>query len=193
MNQIIKINLLRLRASKKDSSDEAAECTREAFKILNRIQAFSPERWAESKPSLLDDWILVGNIYQSAVVLYCISSLQSLSVLPRTPALREICSISASLLQVLLDDALPSPKLKTFFLWPLVVLVVEAVHGGGEMRIFVLKHLVRMSRNVGTYIPLTGKDVLERFWASGRADWDSCLNKPYAFVMLASVDVSRLL
>lgn len=87
---------------------------------------------------------------------------------------------------------MPSPRLKTFFLWPLIVLGVAAVHSGNDMRIFVIKHLEEMSRNVRTYIPLTGKDVLERFWASGRTDWDACFDKPYAFVVQASVDVSKL-
>lgn len=72
------------------------------------------------------------------------------------------------------------------------MLGVEAVHSGNDMRIFVLNHLEEMSRNVGTYIPLTGKEALEKFWASGRTDWDACFDKPYAFVMQASVDVSKL-
>lgn len=190
--EIIKINLIRLRVSKKDSLHVAKTFTTEAFKILNRIQAFSPETWAESKPSAHDDWVLVGNIYQYAVALYCILSLQSLSVLPRTAALRETCKLSANLLQILLREGVPSPRLKTFFLWPLIVLGVEAVHSDNDMRVFVLKNLEDMSRNVGTYIPLTGKDVLERFWASGSTDWDACFDKPYAFVMQASVDVSKL-
>ncbi|PCG96518.1 Protein of unknown function DUF3468 [Penicillium occitanis (nom. inval.)] len=148
--EIIKINLIRLRVSKHDSPDVAKDFTLEAFKTLNRIQAFSPETWAESKSSAHDDWVL-------------------------------------------LSEAMPSPRLKTFFLWPLIVLGVAAVHNSNNMRIFVIKHLEEMSRNLGTYIPLTGKDVLEGFWASGRTEWDACFDKPYAFVMQASVDVSKLL
>lgn len=72
------------------------------------------------------------------------------------------------------------------------MLGVEAAHSGNDVRIFVLRNLEELSRSVGTYIPLTGKDVLERFWASGSTDWDSCFDKPYAFVMQPSVDVSRL-
>lgn len=190
--EVIKINLIRLRAAKMSSPDVIQDFTTAAFKILNRIQAFSPEKWAESKPSAHADWILIGNIYQSAVALYCILSLQSLSVLPRTADLRKTCNLTASLLQLLLSEATPSPRLKTFFLWPLVVLGVEAAHSGNDVRIFVLRNLEELSRSVGTYIPLTGKDVLERFWASGSTDWDSCFDKPYAFVMQPSVDVSRL-
>jgi hypothetical protein len=71
------------------------------------------------------------------------------------------------------------------------VLGVDAVH---SVTICVLcaKAFGRDKSQCGTYIPLTGEEVLERFWASGRTVWDAYFYKPYAFVMQASVDVSKL-
>ncbi|KAG2421613.1 hypothetical protein HFD88_005588 [Aspergillus terreus] len=189
--EIIKINHLRARASKQDPA-ELNGLTHEASNILNRIHAFSSEQWTMSKPSSKEDWILVGNVYQAAVALYCILSLQSLSVLPRTPLLRARQTYHGQHLQALLNEALPSPRIKRFILWPLVVLGVQAVNGGAGMRAFVREQLPEMSRHIGSYVPLTAKDVLEKFWASGETRWDACFDRPYALATQIAVDLSGL-
>lgn len=75
-------------------------------------------------------------------------------------------------------------------LWPLVMLGMEAVHGGAAMRSFVAKELPELSRHIGTYVPLTAKAVLEKFWASGETRWDACFDRPYAFAAQIAVDLS---
>lgn len=191
--EIIRINYLRLRATKIIPITEAEDLTNEAYEILNRIQSFWPEQWAESKPtSRRDEWILLGSVRQAAVALYCIHSLQSISVLPRIPFLRESRYLHSQQLQSLLKRALPLPRLSLFMLWPLIVLGVEAVNGSLAMRVFVQEKLPEMSRSTGMLAPLTAKGVLERFWDSGRTDWDSCFDRPYAFIMVPAVDASKL-
>ncbi|RYP63982.1 hypothetical protein DL771_009017 [Monosporascus sp. 5C6A] len=59
-----------------------------------------------------------------------------------------------------------------------LLLSVEAVHGSAAIRAFVAKRLPQLSRDVGTYVPLTAKRVLELFWGSGEARWDACFDKP---------------
>lgn len=189
--EVIKINHLRVRASKQDPA-ELENLAQEAYQILQRIQFFSSEQWAESKPSSKGDWILVGNLFQAAVMIYCILSLQSLSVLPLTPQLRASCTSNSQLLQILLKDALSSPRTKRFLVWPLVVLGVEAVNGSALMRNFVREQLSELSCYIGSHAPLTAKDVLERFWASGKTDWDACFDRPYMFPMQIAVDISKL-
>ncbi|GES66689.1 hypothetical protein ATEIFO6365_0015023200 [Aspergillus terreus] len=189
--EIIKINHLRGRASKQDPA-ELNGLTHEASNILLRIHAFSSEQWTMSKPSSKEDWILVGNVYQAAVALYCILSLQSLSVLPRTPLLRARHTSHGQLLQALLNEALSSPRIKRFVLWPLVVLGVQAVNGGAGMRAFVRQQLPEMSRHIGSYVPLSAKDVLEKFWASGETRWDACFDRPYTLATQIAVDLSGL-
>lgn len=190
--EIIKINHLRMRATRYNAT-RAEGLSQEAYEILERVYGFLPEQWAKSKPSSQEDWTLIGNVYQAAVALYCILSLQSLSVLPATSVLRARCNTHGQLLRVLLNEGLSSPKMKRFMIWPLVLLGVEAVHGGAAMRAFVAKQLPELSRDIGTYVPLTAKRVLELFWNSGETRWDACFDRPYAFTTQIAVDTSRLL
>jgi hypothetical protein len=189
--EIVKINYLRMRATALEFR-RAEELSQLAYEMLGRIDDFSPTQWAESKFSSKEEWMLLGDIFQAAVALYCILSLQSLSILPISPSLRARCTMHGHLLQVLLNKALQSPSLKRFLLWPLVLLGVEAVNGDLAMRAFVVKQLPEMSRHFGTYVPLTAKEVLERFWASGETRWDVCFERPYAFTMQIAVDLSQL-
>ncbi|ROT39998.1 hypothetical protein SODALDRAFT_332150 [Sodiomyces alkalinus F11] len=191
--EIIRINHLRMQAV----TDDAAEVERfetEGFDILERIHGFSPQQWAETKSAATQnsDWVLMGCVYRAAVALYCILSLQSLSVLPSTQTLRDCCTTHAHLLHFLLSEGLSSPRFQRFMVWPLAVLGVEAVHGCAEMRAFVAEQLPLISRHVGIYVPLAAKRVLESFWASGMTSWDACFDKPYVFTTQIAVDTSRL-
>lgn len=190
--EIIKINHLRMQATRPDATDTEA-LQKEGYEILERINCFSPHRLAESKHSCREDWVLVGHVYQAAVALYCILSLQSLSILPETPALRIQCATHGRVMQMLLRETLASKKLKRFMIWPLVLLGVEAVYGGASMRAFVAEQLSELSHDVGSYVPLTAKRVLELFWASGETRWDVCFGRPYVFTMQIAVDTSRLM
>ncbi|KAF4167646.1 hypothetical protein CNMCM6936_004703 [Aspergillus lentulus] len=189
--EIIRINHLRVRAWKQDPAG-LEDLAHEAYGVLTRINVFSSEKWADSKPSSKEDWRIVGKSYQAAVSLYCILSLQSLSVLPLNPPLTASCVSHGRLLQDLLNEALLSPRIKRSILWPLVVLGVQAVYGGAGMRAFVREHLPEMSRHIGSYVPLTAQAVLEKFWASGETCWDACFDKPYTVVTQLAVDLSQL-
>ncbi|KAK4119657.1 C6 zinc finger domain-containing protein [Parathielavia appendiculata] len=199
--EIIRINHLRMRATMHGEQETGTqELAQEVHVILERIHHFSPEHWADIKPRSREDWALMGRIYQTAVTLYCVSSLQSLSVLPTTPHLSASCAAHARLLHQLLALAVVSPRIKRFTLWPLVVLGVVAascshMHGGGatSARAFVAAQLPVLSRHVGTYVPLTAKSVLDKFWASGETSWDACFDRPYAFFTQLAVDTSRIL
>ncbi|KAL7943902.1 fungal-specific transcription factor domain-containing protein [Trichoderma barbatum] len=190
--EIIKINHLRMQATRPDAFD-IGTLQKEGYEVLERIHCFSPQQLAESKHSSQEDWRLVGEVYQAAVALYCTLSLQSLSILPEAPALRTQCATHGRTLQMILRVTLASKKLKRFMIWPLVLLGVEAVHGGAPMRAFVAKQLSEISQDVGTYVPLTAKRVLEHFWASGETRWDVCFARPYVFTMQIAVDTSRLM
>lgn len=80
---IIRINHLRLQAFLHPTTEYEAK----ALELLGRITAFSPGQWAMSCGAP-EKGISLGHVYRSAVILYCILSLQSLSVLPRMAQLR---------------------------------------------------------------------------------------------------------
>ncbi|OGM47901.1 hypothetical protein ABOM_002779 [Aspergillus bombycis] len=188
--EIIKINYLRVRATKSDP-EAPSVLVDDAYEILNRIHGFSPDQWAEPKLASHAEWALLGNIHQAAVALYCILSLQSLAILPQSSFLQHHCIAHAQLLQRLLIDALTSHRFERFIIWDLVVLGVAAVNDAGT-RSFVREQLPQLSRSTGTYAPLMAETLLERFWASGETHWDACFDQPYTFAMNMSVDVSGL-
>lgn len=189
--EIIKINHLRMQGWKRDPS-ESEDFSQEAYEILRRVHDFSPEQWATSKPSSTKDWILIGTTYQVAVELFCIYSLQSVSILPEA-LLRPLCTTHGQRLQELLIEAFLSRHIKRFMIWPLILLGVEAVYGTAEMRALVTFQLTELSYDVGTYGPLTANGVLESFWASGKTRWDDCFDQPYAFTMQIAVDTSQII
>ncbi|KAJ5151639.1 C6 zinc finger domain-containing protein [Penicillium capsulatum] len=188
--EIVKINHIRVLSLKQQPTE--VDLLKEGYKALHRVQAFSSEEWAENKPASKKDWLLLADVYQVSTELFCLLSLQSLAILPRSPLMRENCNTHAELLQVLLEQALVALPIKRFLLWPMVVLGVEAAQGGALMRAFVREQLPELSRYIGTYVPLMAQDVLERFWDSGKARWDDCFDKPYAFATQIGLDMSAL-
>lgn len=189
--EVVKINHLRMQAISCDFT-LLVNLSTEGLETLERIHGFSPEQWASSKPLHQDDWLLIGKVYQAAAALYCILSLQSLSVLPETPDLRACCVAHSQILWSLLDVGLSCPRTRRSLIWPLVLLGVEAVHGGPKMRAFVSEKLPELSYDAGTFVPLMAKSVLGSFWNSGETKWDACFDRPYVFTSQIAVDTSRL-
>ncbi|KAB5555034.1 putative C6 finger domain protein [Coniochaeta sp. 2T2.1] len=185
--EIVKVNHLRMRAIQQQGLG-----TTEGVEILHRLDLFSAEEWALSKPYSIKPWLSIGNVYKASITIYCILSLQSLSVLPQSDALRARCATEGRNLQWFLAEAASSPGIGRFMLWPLVMLGVEAVNGPQQLQQFVQQQLPEMSRHVGSFAPLTAKSVLEKFWASGHTSWDACFDKPYAFATQIAVDMSRI-
>ncbi|KAI0402884.1 fungal-specific transcription factor domain-containing protein [Xylaria palmicola] len=190
--EIIKINHIRMQATRNEPST-TGDLSREAHGILSRISTFPPQQWAESKPSSKLDWVLLGNVYQAAVTLYCISSLQSVSILPVDSSSRLRCATQGRVLQDSLIQTLSSPRTRRFMLWPLVLLGVEAVNCSEATRSFVDEQLSRLGCHIGSCAPLVAKDMLERFWASGETRWDACFDRPYVFSSQLAADISGLL
>lgn len=185
-SETIKINYLRMRAVKQMANPEVI--TIEAYGILGGVLGFSPEEFADSKPTASkEDVVLLGNVYQAAVAIYCISSLQSLSVLPTAaPFLTSTRIEMSERLHLLLSEALVLHKYQRLLLWPLMVLGVEAVNRDTKVRVFVQEQLLAQSRSTGIFAPQIAKGVLEVFWASGKTRWDDCFDEPYMFVTYGS-------
>lgn len=190
--EIIQINHLRFRTREMELS-EAESLSQEAGDVLWRVERFSSETWARSKPSLVDDWTAIANVYQSAVALYCILSLQSLSLFPTTMALQTKRALHTRLLQALIEKSLPSRRIRRFMVWPLVALGVGAVHCDAYVQAFVVSQLQKLGWDLGTQVPLTARRVLQSFWDSGKTRWDDCFDRPYAFTTQIAVDTSRLM
>jgi len=177
------INHLRARAAASHFEEDFESQVLEAHDLLEHVAAFNPEEWAARQSSeFRDEWVLAARIYHAAVTLYCISSLQSLELLPSTPQLQTRRAAQRDRLMWLLAEGLASPLLKKSVLWPLIVAGFEACEGASVERRFVARHLEEQSRDLGTSQPLVAKSVFERFWRSGKTKWDDCFDRPYAFL-----------
>lgn len=170
---IMRINYLRLPTTKL-SINGSVQLS--AMALLQHIEEFSSQEWAAYKPSAPDQWLLIGNIYQSAVALYCISLLRSTSKLKQTKAAHQRRLFS------LLHEAFSSQHLKKCIMWPLAVAGMQAIDAGSETRLSIVRHLNEISWELGTPAPLVAKAVFERFWESGKTAWDSCFDTSYCFL-----------
>ncbi|KAI0130452.1 fungal-specific transcription factor domain-containing protein [Xylariales sp. AK1849] len=198
---LISINFLRFQAAGIYSSGESPR--RAACDLMHRIEAFSPEKWALSRSSSHSGFLLLGRIYKSAIALYCKSSLRNLLIpaqswgldfvardfvakdfvardfVARDFVAREHCER----LFALLKEALASESLKRCLIWPMIIAGLQSMDGDTARRTFVEDGLVQMSRDLGTSLPLLARSLLRRSWESGKAHWDDCFDRPYAFVV----------
>ncbi|KAF9889352.1 hypothetical protein FE257_007462 [Aspergillus nanangensis] len=173
---IAMINQLRYHAGNIQPVDDALRDT--AGDLLEEIEAFSPQEWAESNFCNQEDWFLLASIYQSAVIIYCIASMQSLSILPLTAEMNATRAAHGHSLISLLHKAVQLPQMNKCMLWPLVVAGMEMAHGSPISRDFVAEQLSTMSQDLGTPISLSARTVLKMFWASGTSGWDDCFDRP---------------
>jgi hypothetical protein len=175
-----------------------------ALDILRRIRAFPTDKWAAevvvglcggssaSQPDLAG-WHAVASIYQSAVAIYCISSLlhdecgnsnRLDDQLGPRQVLNNARDACRRVLVSRLREVTSCTQLRKLVLWPLVVAGVEAEDE--DTKKFVVGELTWVSNALGTAAPLVAKDLLEnRVWRLGLGgrSWDELFDQPYVFVI----------
>lgn len=177
---VLTINNLRSQTMIPDFADETTRIAGE--ELLARILSFSPEEWTETRgSSYREEWKVISHVYQSAIVLYCILSLQSLSILARTPELDATETSHGDRLFALIPKALSSIYTKKYMMWPLAVAGMAAgrrsviVQGNVEHQLEIISH------ELGTATPLHARSRFKAFWASGMSGWDDCFDTSYTF------------
>lgn len=153
-----------------------------AHDLLSLIKSFSPEDWAQPGPHF-DEWLLIGRIYQSAAALYCTMALQSLTILPSTLEMNAMRSVHGVRLLADLHQALKTPRLTCFVMWPLTIAGVEAGYRDAGTRYWIATRLEDLARLLGTSGPLKSLAVLRRYWEKKERGWDVCFDQPYVFVV----------
>lgn len=169
--------------------------------VLRRIRAFQTNEWAAevtfgSTTDCIgfDGWRAIGDIYKSAVAIYCIASLlhdtcdgseQSGTHQNPGEVLARARDACRSVLLGRLRVARANTRLRKLVLWPLVVAGVEA--DDDETKHLVSEELKWISTSLGTAAPLVAKDFLEkRAWGLERARrgcWDDLFDQTYVFVL----------
>ncbi|KAL2128554.1 hypothetical protein VTI74DRAFT_9026 [Chaetomium olivicolor] len=185
-----------------------------ALHVLRRIRAFSVDRWAtevavalsshERAESRVDlsGWQAIGLIYQSAIAIYCISSLfqdtvsldaasynpkdmmHPNSVSPSKHMLAKARQHCASVLFNRLQQVSKTTQLRKLVIWPLVIAGIGAEDDTTKR--FVVDELRWISNALGTAVPLVAKDLLEnRVWGLSKRDkaWNDLFDQPYVFVL----------
>jgi hypothetical protein len=176
---IIRINLLRHQVA--TSILSAEEGQNRAAELVNQVWDFSADSWVRSDMPLQNLWVLAGQIFHSAVLLYCIASLHALILLPQTPRIRSMKTRQHTRLCELLPLGLSTPQLRPSMCWPLVVAGMHANRHSTALRSFVTAELGKMSCSTGIALPLVAATVLKTYWSSGNNGWDHCFNQPYIF------------
>lgn len=178
---VIRINYLRYLIATDSLPEDMGTPQSASEDLIEDIIEFSPETWAETREAdIRDELLLMAQAYQSAIALYAISSLQGLRALPSSTGWRAVRTIHYGRLISLLEKAAEAPLMKNCVEWPLIVAGFEASTGSATGRAMVVKQLVSMSQDWGTYLPLAAVGVLEKFWSSGKRTWDDCFDEPYA-------------
>ncbi|POR36255.1 Uncharacterized protein TPAR_03551 [Tolypocladium paradoxum] len=196
--EIVRINDLRHRLAA-GLVDAVAAGADSALQIHFRsIIDFSPEEWATEQATSAavhstcpqEKWLLVAEAFQSAVLLFVDSS--SASLLPLracSPCDVPTCdSCSARLgdatrsfhrarLFRLVEEGLGSHFTMYCVIWPLIVAGFEANQGTPEEQALVQHGLTDLCLQAGA-TTMVARDVLRKFWASGKTSWDECFDQP---------------
>ena len=181
--EILRINQLRAKSSAAMlMCDVDPDHTLEAHDLMARIEAFSPEDWAQAG-TFYSEWLTVGKIYKASVMLYCTLSLQSLTVLPSTVSLHKMQTEYGDVLLNNVRSALNAPRLARHMVWPLVVAGVQAIHRGEATKNWIEASLGDLSRLLGTSCPLKAGTVMKRYWKGGMPGWDECFDRAYVFII----------
>lgn len=181
--EIVRVNALRAQAF---HAEHPASLESTATELVQRVLEFVPQDWANAQGSKYGDggadlWNLLGQVYQSAIALYAVASLQSVGVLARSPHFDSILSQHRDGLVSCLRRAVLAPEIKLWMMWPMVVAGIQA-GPCADVRRFVKTELGEMGRTLGTPLPALARGALERFWARGGVGWDGCFDSTFAFV-----------
>jgi hypothetical protein len=158
------------------------DCFLAAHDLLSRVELFVPEGWAQVGEHY-DEWVLLGTVHQSAIVVYCIMAMQSLAVFPNSLEMDAKRCIHGERLLTGLRRLLKCVKLRRFALWPLSVAGVEAGYRDESTRHWIECQMLELSRVIGTNSSLKAVTVLQRYWQKGVPGWDECFDRPYVFVL----------
>lgn len=140
-------------------------------------------------------WLQVGQAYQAAVALYCISSLSTTDHELRNSIAKVIFNKSS--LHRFLSCSLTNiantgdSRLRKLVLWPLVIAGIEdsGIEQPGAFSEFVQSQLLWASRASGTASPLVASALVRRIWQQRKLTteysrspcWDDLFDKPYVF------------
>ncbi|CAI6308939.1 unnamed protein product [Periconia digitata] len=152
-----------------------------AHEILTRINEFSVKDWAQPGPNY-DDWLTIGEVYRSAMAVYCIMAAQALDILPKSTAMNAELSDHADNLLVQLEVAIKVDRLQKHLAFGLLVAGVEAGYRSEAVRSWIERSLQQLSYKIGAHCPMRMGSSLRRYWRKEDVSWESCFTEANAFL-----------
>ncbi|KYK61146.1 hypothetical protein DCS_02287 [Drechmeria coniospora] len=196
--EIIRVNGLRQELSVSLLDPTTGGATSAIRERLRSILSFSPDCWADfqSETAPLSTWLLIARAFHSATILFADSALNNPLPLsacveddatpspPGSPAKAgdSIRSHHRARLFDLVEKGFAADNTKYCVVWPAIVAGFEAAKGTEAERDMVRAGLTDLCREAGATTMLA-REVLSRFWKSGRSTWDECFDKGYAFII----------
>lgn len=171
------------RRSNKARSPAAALDGPAPEEILEKMTDFSPESWAATKTrDQGGDWLLLGRIYQSAAILFCLSSLAGQFTWVSDQDLDNMQAVHKARLASYLRRANESLPVIRACLWPVIVAGVVMGPDDLGVRELVRCALEKLADELAVASLLEAKAIFETFWWGEKRGWDDCFHRPYALV-----------
>ncbi|TQV90635.1 C6 zinc finger domain-containing protein [Cordyceps javanica] len=171
--EIAAINRLRIAAY----SCKIGAMLPETNAVFERINSFNPETWKQTAEFEIPDTpevVLVARIYQLAVSLYGILSLELEHVDASAPNWPDKTTTTAEII-MLMQKTLKSPKCLSVMTWPSAVAGVAVADGPEASRKLLFDILVRIDSDVLAYgIAAHTIERLQAFWLTKKTGWEDC-------------------
>ncbi|KAI1260262.1 hypothetical protein F5Y18DRAFT_420213 [Xylariaceae sp. FL1019] len=177
---VIRINHIRARAKTGVPTGDTGIYA-DARAALDSVLAFPLEKYVEDNgnASTHNKWLLITRIHHSAVILYCILSLQYFNLLPRSQNIERIANERFESLLLDLKEAYRHRNFKNCLIWCLAVAGTRAVTGTSFERAFLVDLLNGSRKDIGSFVPIYLRNALTTFWDSGKRRWEDCWDRPY--------------
>ncbi|KXJ85576.1 hypothetical protein Micbo1qcDRAFT_154093 [Microdochium bolleyi] len=151
--------------------------------LMAEIEAFDTVAWADGvtrghQPQV----VVLGELWKSTALLYCIISLQATGLVPRSSFELEVTKAlhGDKLFGLLRAHVRSNILLQKSCLFSVAVAGFMAAERGEEDRRFVRDQCEFLCKASGQATALMLLVALQAFWDSGKTEWDECFEKGYA-------------
>ncbi|KAK5991457.1 Phomenoic acid biosynthesis cluster-specific transcriptional regulator-like protein [Cladobotryum mycophilum] len=176
---VARINRLRLQLRDTSLDLEFSLCD-----ILDDIEQCDIEDWIRSKElPKTKELLLVARVIKAAVTLYATLAVPHTFIVCTGGCYQRSAGVVRNDFFKILEEAIESGIAPHSIAWPIIVGGAAVVTA--EQRVLVEKCLSLAVQDPFTGIgPWITRDAMERFWDSGKANWDDFLEPPYGMLIV---------
>ncbi|KAK5988408.1 hypothetical protein PT974_12562 [Cladobotryum mycophilum] len=163
-----------------------SETDERLYDIICRLHEFSPKDWLESKRQQgLIQAPIIAYVYKPTMILFGILSIPCADPFIRAELKRMHRFYHADIMQVLELAMREDIALDYILLAVVIGGFSTATMGTAADRALVERYLLRSEDDLCEgKPPRMALEVLRRFWASGKTEWDDCFDKMYTLTLI---------